>query len=860
MVSTRPKNATQHPGEIVKQATRKRRTAKEIAVDTRRTREAQEAQELAAQNGINRVAEVEASMEIEQAAAIAQAKPVKPRPRPVKARPHVTEDAPSKNHSMLGTSFQSKGDHTLESSADNMDADGDCELELESEVRPKKKKKENRLLREAMSAVRLKKQNEKWDRPDDLIKVDQPGRPTDGKAHGLDKKGKNVESKKFSLSGQVNNWQDQVEPHSKGKSSKGASGRSGTSTAPCSTAYSRLTSTSVTSATTFSQATEPPSTPPKSSKYIPQATCSDAEDDAKEYADNDDGEDESDSEERAAVITEKEKGKAAMKTVIEIDSGTDTELLTAPIAGSGKNRTATSAKLTTPSLQESDTNDDTALNLPLSGTPFADLPYERQLEIVSFALEQKPCTGKRKIEDIAGELGLQVEDDSIDYEDGAMEFGDEILEFGDNAMELDSEIEDSSPVAKKDLKGTHSVGRTTTATSVMAVEKALVPQPAKKARSNPATTQTSTTTTKVLRPAKKVKSEPTSTTSTTATVPAVSESMLADMAIKPAAGNGQWRNTDLPPMLTENGSWHRQFVPTVLLWAGSQSSFWTIEAADLLCAVQAIFNTMYPGVKYNVQPRGPIMGVRLCTWRSNFGSTAIALIANFLASLREREDEDEEEDEDENENADSKEKFMTQMAASLLEGYAFLFADPNTCKASEIYCSVFILQMIATTHLNAIAGFIDVPELDTRALSSTKMESVIGACAVALERALKLVAEKEKKSTDLKTPLKINKSTGKESSTPLAFSKLNWGQYTTDYHLSIVKRGPKYTTDTIAMARQFVKDLASDASTKGSLADDSVASSRGERTLLCFFSPSSFPLRISSSTYSTFFDDITLLK
>jgi hypothetical protein len=98
---------------------------------------------------------------------------------------------------------------------------------------------------------------------------------------------------------------------------------------------------------------------------------------------------------------------------------------------------------------------------------------------------------------------------------------------------------------------------------------------------------------------------------------------------------------------------------------------------------------------------------------------------------------------------------------------------------------------------------------------------------------LKLVAEKEKKSTDLKTPLKINKTTGKESSTPLAFSELNWGQFTTDYHLSIVKRGPKYTTDTIAMARQFVKDLGSDASTKGSLADDSVASSKGERALLC---------------------------
>lgn len=200
MVSTRPKNATQRPGEIVKQATRKRRTAKEIAADNQRTREVQEAQQLAAQNGINRVAEVEASMEIEQAGAIAKAIPIKPRPRPVKQRPCVTEDAPSKNRSMLGqTSLQSKGDHTLKSSADDMGTDGDCELEVESEVKPKRKKKENLLLREAVSAARLKKQKENLDRPDDLIKVDRPGSPVDGKAHGLDKKGKNVESVAFYL-------------------------------------------------------------------------------------------------------------------------------------------------------------------------------------------------------------------------------------------------------------------------------------------------------------------------------------------------------------------------------------------------------------------------------------------------------------------------------------------------------------------------------------------------------------------------------------------------------------------------------------------------------------------------------------
>ncbi|KAG2741620.1 hypothetical protein P692DRAFT_20698202, partial [Suillus brevipes Sb2] len=80
--STRPKNATQRPGENVKQTTRKRRTEKEIATDNQWTREAQKAQQLDAQNGINHVAEVEASMEIEQAGAIAKVIFVKPRPRP----------------------------------------------------------------------------------------------------------------------------------------------------------------------------------------------------------------------------------------------------------------------------------------------------------------------------------------------------------------------------------------------------------------------------------------------------------------------------------------------------------------------------------------------------------------------------------------------------------------------------------------------------------------------------------------------------------------------------------------------------------------------------------------------------------
>jgi len=62
-------------------------------------------------------------------------------------------------------------------------------------------------------------------------------------------------------------------------------------------------------------------------------------------------------------------------------------------------------------------------------------------------------------------------------------------------------------------------------------------------------------------------------------------------------------------MMVEDGTWRRNFIPTVLLWAGSQPHFWSIDSTDLLDALQAIFEAVYPGVKHTIQPKGPIMGV-----------------------------------------------------------------------------------------------------------------------------------------------------------------------------------------------------------------------------------------------------------
>jgi hypothetical protein len=194
---------------------------------------------------------------------------------------------------------------------DDTDLAGD-----EAEPKPKgkgKQKAKNVLLREAVSAARMRKQIE--DQPksvDNNCARDQKGNLalvtflshtimlilTESTLYFLNLTAK-FRSKKFSMSGQINNWRDKVEPDSKQESSRPASVLSGTTqSVPCSTT-SKLSC--ATAATTFSSATEPPPTPTKTSG-------------SADYADvSDNDQSDSDSEERAAAITSKGKGKAGMK-------------------------------------------------------------------------------------------------------------------------------------------------------------------------------------------------------------------------------------------------------------------------------------------------------------------------------------------------------------------------------------------------------------------------------------------------------------------------------------------------------------------------------------------------------------------
>ncbi|KAG2124119.1 hypothetical protein BD769DRAFT_1388924 [Suillus cothurnatus] len=84
---TRPANATRHPGLVVLEGQRKRRTKAQVAEDKGRALEAQATKEAALQRGIDRIAGIKAAMQVEQVAQVTgRVKPVKPRARPVKKK------------------------------------------------------------------------------------------------------------------------------------------------------------------------------------------------------------------------------------------------------------------------------------------------------------------------------------------------------------------------------------------------------------------------------------------------------------------------------------------------------------------------------------------------------------------------------------------------------------------------------------------------------------------------------------------------------------------------------------------------------------------------------------------------------
>ncbi|KAG1748874.1 uncharacterized protein EDB91DRAFT_1079008 [Suillus paluster] len=285
-------------------------------------------------------------------------------------------------------------------------------------------------------------------------------------------------------------------------------------------------------------------------------------------------------------------------------------------------------------------------------------------------------------------------------------------------------------------------------------------------------------------------------------VPPASQKAAANEVVKP---HSQCRNNDLPVPADS-----KAFLSMALLWAGSQANPWEISKSLMADALQEIFDVVYPDVKYKVNSNGTVFAVTqqwLSEWRSNISSTALVIVVDFCSCIKDA---------------------------------------PNALVAKQLlkdsYLSMFVLQMIASTHLSAIVDHASVPALYTDKLTlGNGMDGVIVLCVIALEHTLKFVkdsiinvdevlASMATGKFSVKLPAKHNKVMGKMSSRCYNFSFTYWHDEMEAYMKSISNRNEDSKLIIISHARRYMTKSA-----RGDASDEDIKETQSidERALIC---------------------------
>ncbi|KAG1728599.1 uncharacterized protein EDB91DRAFT_1086013 [Suillus paluster] len=374
---------------------------------------------------------------------------------------------------------------------------------------------------------------------------------------------------------------------------------------------------------------------------------------------------------------------------------------------------------------------------------------KRKLDLLHFSSDDNLLTPEEdKIEE------LEIEDLELEIEG---------LETDEQTMEVD-EIETQTEVVRKPVAGkiqqatmTVKAPCTTASTSVGTTSQVKAPPPSKKAR---------------------IENTP------------VKSELMAPARSKE---NGSWVEPQPKSCCDQDNKWAREFLPTVILWLGTQDKLWAVSDPNLLHACQEIFKVVYPNIWYQVVMSGSVFSVQLWINCARYGDGF--LIAN-------------------------KDTLATELATLLLEHYAFLYPDPDNINKDATFHSAFVQELLATAHLSRIIGHANVPALDTNTLAKSGITGALGLCAVLLERTLTLVVDKAiiiDQLDDLepvpgtaqkarpKMPKTVNPATGKASSTEHAFSVGKWGLKTATYIQGAQKKSVEAMQLTMSMAYKHLK-------------------------------------------------------
>ncbi|KAG1806709.1 uncharacterized protein HD556DRAFT_1303115 [Suillus plorans] len=569
-----------------------------------------------------------------------------------------------------------------------------------------------------------------------------------------DKKGKlsaKSTNLKFSLAGHVNGWVSDVTPDERSKASSAS--KSCTTASPFSLAHGPP-STQVTSVsgvnTKSSRQPKVSSNLATTNKPVPEVLVGGFADDTLD-----------DSQERLETIASKTKEK---KSFIKITTNMRTDDATMGSKGQSDLNVPMDVEASMPSDIEADFEDDGLTDFEDNDPMDAEDDVENDVEVLED--DFNPNEDAKMSEDSDSGSGLSFHRPNNKKRKVLF-----------HLLSSDEELE--APLTAGVGAVVKKAMRVTSSTSVAVSEAAATTKP----------------------PAKKVKTEE-----------------VADDDMKPVLVPlpGHWiekryksrstyRNSDLPPQCQDQ-RWPKHFLSTLYLWAGSQNDLWQFADTSLVEALQCIFDVIYPDLQYKVTAQGSVFGVatqRLAEWRSNFGSTGLAIMIDFFAR-----------------NEDTHPKDLSE---ALMEEFVFLFEDLDYSDKMKAFRSPFMIQLFATAHLHSIVGHAHVTAIKTDVLAAgSGMAGVLALCATSLERAVKCLgagaididvdildmrpAQLKRK---LRTPKTLNKWTGNYSTTEHAFSINNWGSVTEAYLASVKKKGDIFLRDMISTAQKLLKKSGS---------------------------------------------------
>ncbi|KIJ67661.1 hypothetical protein HYDPIDRAFT_165537 [Hydnomerulius pinastri MD-312] len=146
--------------------------------------------------------------------------------------------------------------------------------------------------------------------------------------------------------------------------------------------------------------------------------------------------------------------------------------------------------------------------------------------------------------------------------------------------------------------------------------------------------------------------------------------------LKTIKKRNKYSSKDLP--VPGDNRWSRGVIATITLWCSVQPNVWSIPEEQMAPALQVIFDNVYPGIKYRVTPAGSIFAIY-------------------------------------NDDID-----IPAAAAGLFENYKFLQEDPDDPSPECLFHSPFLIQLLASTHLSDITGFVNIPGWNTTELTRGK--------------------------------------------------------------------------------------------------------------------------------------------